>query len=121
MNMKNLINRMLMPLALFILLSYAAFTKPISLEEAKEIAMQHNLQMNKYSTELQDPSAYKLLASSHDIFSKSTQNPTFYIYNFPQKGWVIVAGDDIARPILAYSKEGSYSLENLPAAAKYWL
>ncbi|NLJ14212.1 MAG: T9SS type A sorting domain-containing protein, partial [Ignavibacteria bacterium] len=90
-------------------------------EEAKEIAMQHNLQMNKYSIELQDPTAYKLIASSHDIFSNSTQNPTFYIYNFPQKGWVIVASDDIARPILAYSKEGSYSLENLPDAAKYWL
>ncbi len=114
-------NRVLMPLALFILLSYAAFAKPISLEEAKEIAMQHNLQMNKYSIELQDPSAYKLIASSHDIFSKATQNPTFYIYNFPQKGWVIVAGDDIARPILAYSKEDSYGLENLPDAAKYWL
>ena len=119
--MKNLTNRVLMPLALFILLPYALFSKPISLEEAKEIAMQHNLQMNKYSIELQDPSAYKLIASSHDIFSKSAENPTFYIYNFPQKGWVIIAGDDIAHPILAYSKEDSYSLENLPDAAKYWL
>ncbi|MGI6369362.1 MAG: T9SS type A sorting domain-containing protein [Ignavibacteria bacterium] len=113
--------RILMQLALFILVSYAALSKPISLEEAKEIAMQHNLQMNKYSTELQDPSAYRLIASSHDIFSNSTKNPTFYIYNFPQKGWVIVAGDDIARPILAYSKDASYSLENIPDNAKYWL
>ncbi len=118
---KFLNNYLLMPLALFILLSYAAIAKPISLEEAKQIAMQHNLQMNKYSIELQDPSAYKLIASSHDVFSKATKNPTFYIYNFPQKGWVIVAGNDIARPILAYSKEGSYNLENLPDAAKYWL
>jgi hypothetical protein len=96
-------------------------SKPISSEEAKEIAMQHNLQMNKYSIELQDPSAYKLIASSHDIFSKATKNPTFYIYNFPQKGWVIVAGDDIARPVLAYSKDASYGLENLHDNAKYWL
>ncbi|MGI6369462.1 MAG: T9SS type A sorting domain-containing protein [Ignavibacteria bacterium] len=119
--MKNLTNRILMLLALFILVSYAVFAKPVSLEEAKEIAMQHNLQLNKYSIELQDPSAYKLIASSHDIFTNSTQNPTFYIYNFPQKGWVIVAGDDIARPILAYSKEASYSLENIPDNSKYWL
>ena len=119
--MNALTNRVLMPLALFILVSYAVFAKPISLEEAKEIAIQHNLQMNKYSIELQDPSAYKLIASSHDVFSKATQNPTFYIYNFPQEGWVIVAGDDIARPILAYSKEDSYSLENLHDNAKYWL
>ncbi len=118
---KFLNNYFLMSLALFILLSYAALAKPISLEEAKEIAMQHNLQLNKYSIELQDPSAYKLIASSNDIFSNFTQNPTFYIYNFPQEGWVIVAGDDIARPILAYSKEGSYSLENLHDNAKYWL
>ena len=118
---RTLINYLLTSLALFIFISYVAISKPISLEEAKEIAMQHNLQMNKYSIELQDPSAYKLIASSHDVFSKATQNPTFYIYNFPQKGWVIVAGDDIARPILAYSKEDSYGLENLPDNAKYWL
>ncbi|MGI6369361.1 MAG: C10 family peptidase [Candidatus Kapaibacterium sp.] len=118
---KILTNRILMQLALFILVSYAALSKPISSEEAKEIAMQHNLQMNKYSIELQDPSAYKLIASSHDIFSKATKNPTFYIYNFPQKGWVIVAGDDIARPVLAYSKDASYGLENLHDNAKYWL
>ncbi len=119
--LKILSSRILMQLALFILLPYALFSKPISLEEAKEIAMQHNLQMNKYSTELQDPSVYKLIASSNDIFSKSAENPTFYIYNLPKKGWIIVAGDDIARPILAYSKEDSYSLENLHDNAKYWL
>jgi hypothetical protein len=119
--MKTLKNYLLMPLALFILVSYALFSKPISLEKAKQIAIQHNLQLNKYSIELQNPSDYKLIASSHDIFSKTTENPTFYIYNLPQKGWVIVAGDDIAHPVLAYSKEASYSLENLPDNAKYWL
>ena len=119
--MKSLTNRVLIYLALFILMSYSAFSKPIGFEEAKEIAMQHNLHLNKYSIELQDPSAYKLIASSNDIFSRATKNPTFYIYNFPQKGWVIIAGDDIARPILAYSKEGTYNLENIPDNAKYWL
>lgn len=51
----------------------------------------------------------------------SESNITFYVYNAGQKGFVIVSGDDIARPILAYSDEGSFDPNNIAPGAKYWL
>ena len=91
--LKNLTNLLLIPLALFIFISHSAFSKPIGFEEAKEIAIQHNLHLNKYSIELQDPSAYKLIASSNDIFSRATKILLFIFIISHKK--VIIAGDDI--------------------------
>lgn len=46
----------------------------------------------------------------------------FYIFNSEDgEGFVIVAADDVAHPILGYSKTGSFETVNLPENLRWWL
>lgn len=40
--------------------------------------------------------------------------PAFYIFNFAEKGFVIVAADDRVEPVLGYSTESAFDAENIP-------
>lgn len=46
----------------------------------------------------------------------------FYIYeNASGEGWVMIAADDVARPVLAYSHTGQFRTENMPENIRTWL
>ena len=47
--------------------------------------------------------------------------PSFYVVNFDAEGFVIVAGDDRVQPILAFSNEGAFVAENMPAHIRFFL
>ena len=54
--------------------------------------------------------------------STSDGNAPLYILNRANgHGFVIVAGDDAAEPILGYSTEGSFSYDDMPDNLRYWL
>ncbi len=42
----------------------------------------------------------------------------YYAFNVPQGGWVIVAGDDRARPVLAYGDQGALDFDRLPCTTQ---
>ena len=51
-----------------------------------------------------------------------TNDQQFYVFNSEDgEGFVIVSADDVARPILGYSKTGTLDIENLPANKKGWI
>ena len=45
----------------------------------------------------------------------------YYVYENPDGGWVMVSADDVANPVLAYSKTGSFNFEKMPTNVKAWL
>ena len=45
----------------------------------------------------------------------------YYIFNLDPEGWFIVSADDVARPILAYSLTGTYTLDDQSPATKWWM
>ncbi len=48
--------------------------------------------------------------------------PLFYIYNVGQQnGFVLIAGDDTAYPVLGYADEGMFRTDSLPANLVNWL
>lgn len=47
--------------------------------------------------------------------------PGFYVINFNNDGFVIVAGDDRVQPILAFSDEGAFVAENMPEHIRFFL
>lgn len=49
------------------------------------------------------------------------QIPGFYVANFGNEGFVIVAADDRVDPILAFSTEGAFVTENMPAHIQFFL
>jgi hypothetical protein len=44
-----------------------------------------------------------------------------YVFNSSNKGFVMVAGDDVVTPILAYSHEGAFDPSNIPPNTAKWL
>ena len=44
----------------------------------------------------------------------------FYAFENPDGGFVVIAGDDAANPILGYSDSGSFPVDGMPANIKAW-
>lgn len=51
-----------------------------------------------------------------------SEEAQYYVYaNADGNGWVMIAANDVARPIIAYSDEGEFRADNQPANIKCWL
>ena len=48
-------------------------------------------------------------------------NACLYVFNIDEKGFYIVAADDRAKPILAYSDESRFDMDNIPSGMEYYL
>lgn len=61
-------------------------------------------------------------SSADALTDISAQTEFTHLYIFScANGFVILSGDDCAKPILAYSTSGSFDHENVPAAVRDWL
>jgi len=101
-------------LILTILLSmfFAASANPVDVKTAKEIGAK----FLKASTNVKANSELKLVKT----YSIDRGDAAFYVFN-AEKGFVIVAADDCATPILAYSDEGIFDVNNIPVQFEEYL
>ena len=53
--------------------------------------------------------------------ASSVEGNDYYVFNIQGGGWVIIAGDDRAKQVLAYSHEGSMDMNNLAENTKGYL
>jgi len=71
----------------------------------------------------------KYTASNKNSMLKSSQSDEpdtvyYYVFNVDEAnkgGFVIVAGDDVVKPVLGYSDKGSYDENNLPSNFAWWM
>ena len=91
----------------------------ITKEKAQQIAVEF-FRSNSILTKASD---LKLVYDGADnVKSSATGSPALYVYsNTGDKGFVIVAGDDIAYPVLGYSFENSFYTDNMPENLKVWI
>lgn len=63
--------------------------------------------------------AAEIVMTSTYAIAQGTRNetevPCFYVVNMGSNGYVIVSADDCAKPVLAYSTEGAFTTESIPA------
>lgn len=107
-------------LFLFALLVVSTYAREISEKEAKQMALEF-LNNNHPHSSVQD---LQMIYDGENATTRANNdtNPAFYVFNNPQqKGFVIVSGDDIAKPILAYSYENEFPQDNLPIHIQSWL
>jgi len=64
------------------------------------------------------PVAYDLIKIHDTYICEEKGNPLLYIFNFENKGYVIVSAQDATYPVLGYSFEGNYQKGNSPAISK---
>lgn len=52
--------------------------------------------------------------------TRSPYSAPFYVFNNPQGGWIMIAGEDSGHAILGWSDEGRFDPSDLPANAAAW-
>ena len=67
-----------------------------------------------------------LAATSNQLLSAKKMQaydaqPAFYVFNKGGNAFVIISGDDEMQPVLGYSLNREFSIDNLPANMLYWL
>lgn len=60
-------------------------------------------------------------ALSRRVSGRGEQDPEYYVFNNPDGGWVIISADDRVSPVIAYSLEGSFSVDDMPSNVAYWM
>jgi hypothetical protein len=112
-------------LFLLLLVFITAFSKPINESSAKLVGQ--NFLMNKTSsTSFKTGVTLELAYSLRSKITSATASviPTtyFYVFNVSSgNGFVIVSGDDQAKPILAYSDEKDFNPSNIAPQTAKWL
>jgi len=110
---------------LFILLTLllSVFTSTLFAQERSEETL-HNIALNLIG--VKDPQVQHSIKTENKVSNVkslvSTKSKNYKIINLKPQGWVIVTTDDVATPIIGYSKTGSFELnESTPPALKAWL
>jgi hypothetical protein len=92
------------------------FAAPITVEEAQNVAI--NWMSSKTGLSFQVKSAP--LADAVQAAENPAEAPAYRIVQLEPKGWVIVASDDVARPVLGYG-ESAVDVTSLPPAFVSWM
>ena len=105
--MKKTLSIMLM-LALFV---GQLIASPVDVNTARQLGLKY-VQGN----------ATKQIASLDLAYTQTTERGTnaLYVFNF-EGGYIIVAADDVAQPILAYGEEGNFNADNIADGLAYYL
>lgn len=112
---------------IFLLFTLSLYAEPITEQRAREIAVKffNGNQTKSASVDVELIWAGNDLSESSSVARPSQLSaslPSIYIFNrVDGKGFVVIAGDDRVRPILAYSKESVFNVENMADGARFIL
>ena len=105
------------------LLALSVSAAPVSEKRARQIASDFFSGVSVKSS----GSGVELVWSGNDLNESAetksvSGEPLMYIYNNAGgEGFVIVSGDDNTRPVIAFSYDGSFDVEDMPGGARYIL
>lgn len=104
---------------IIILLPYITYAENITVEKARKIAEDFlSIHSNSRSSE----TTVSLIWDGESKHSRSSKYaPAYYVFESSAKSFVIVAGDDVVNPILGYSEEGGFNINDMPDNIKWWM
>ena len=91
-----------------------AFANPVSVSQAKYVGQQFVQAKFEPSRQSSDLTLVYTGASYRG-------EACFYVFNVGENGFVMVSADDYFRPILGYSTEGVFPVDNMPGGLRYRL
>lgn len=106
---------------LFVLLSGLAFAGNVPEEQARKAAIA--FWQSAPLTRGASSATFQMVLQSENLVTRSSgMESAYYVFdNTSGPGFVIVAGDDVAMPILAYSFENEFPTREMPENLKGWL
>lgn len=109
---------LLISIASLLSLPGRADAAPVKPEKARQVAL--GVLASPVGTRSGQP-ALELVWDGESAATRSNSDPAFYVFNRTDApGFVIVAGDDAAVPLLGYSSEGKFRREGMPANVQAW-
>ncbi|MCD7973177.1 MAG: thiol protease/hemagglutinin PrtT [Candidatus Azobacteroides sp.] len=100
----------------------SAWTKPVDVEKAKTVATNFLTSKSLLRNAEQKELTLAFMATNKTLLKSTNSTVSYYIFNVERdNGYVIVSGDDAAKPILGYSNTGKYDENNVPPAFNYWM
>ena len=108
-----MMKRLLLTCMIGLVLTCAVHAAPVSLQRATEVA-------NVFLTSTAQSGPQRVPARARLVSSSAVKAP-YYIFENAAGGFVIVAGDDVAYPILGYSNDATMNPENMPSNVAAWL
>lgn len=100
------------------------FSLPIDQNKALNIAEEFFHKQDRKLAKGTTDNSLSLVYACTDIQTKANSNAVAYYYVFNKsnnQGFIIVSGDDRAKPILGYTEAGAYNPEDLPENFKFWM
>ena len=84
---------------------------PVGVEQARQLGLKY----------VQSHSARQVVELNL-VYTEMTESgaPALYVFNF-EGGFIIVAADDVAQPILSYGEEGNFDANQIPDGLAYYL
>lgn len=107
------------------LLSYIVLFGSMSLQAAP-VSQSRALEVAKAVLDAQQPATkatgdVKFIWNGEDIATKAAVQPAFYVFGRDGGGFVIIAGDDNVKPVLAVSDHNEFKVEGMPENVKWWM
>lgn len=105
--------KLLLFLTVFVFFAGQMYANPVDVNTAKALGVKY-LKTNVLSA--------KNITDAELVYTSSSEDGTSFVYVFNyENGFVMVAADDSAYPILAYSEEGVFDANNIPEGLQYYL
>ena len=111
-------------LVVLFLATTLAYAAPVDPATAKRAAMAHHELMMKGSSSImgsRGPAELTLAAQGVATIASGESRTIYYVFNVDDDGFVVVAGDDLVRPILGFSDESSYSAGKPSPEFAWWM
>lgn len=99
---------------LILCLSFSLFAKKVEEQAARNVAV-------NWFNETAGGLKYSLPAISEAFYETDGDETLLYIFNISDDGFIIIPADDNVRPVLGWSTEHPYQLENHPPQFDYFL
>ncbi|MCB0431479.1 MAG: thiol protease/hemagglutinin PrtT [Flavobacteriales bacterium] len=113
--------RILLSAAFLMGLAHVNMAGTVTPERAQSVAS-HFLQSGQPNALNKVAPKDAVLAYTETLGAAMNNAPAYYVFNDPSgKGFVIVAGDDLMEPILAYSRESRIDMNQLSPPFKAWM
>jgi fibronectin type 3 domain-containing protein len=98
------------------LVGASVFASPVSLERAERVA-EHWMLLQTGDTHV----ARRIEASHATTTGAEARDSHYYLFDMDPAGWVIVAADDVAYPILGYATDASTAGRSQPPSFVNWM
>jgi|GEM_PF-492035 len=105
--MKGRIRIGLFILTSILVISSLVYATPVNIETAKQVA-------NNWYLERSEENNLKNVEVIETFFIRENSQDIYYVFNFREGGYIMIAADDAVVPVLGYSFEHHYGLENHP-------